>query len=179
MKRERVLIIADEVATYGKNMKVLENFMGMGAGAAMAQVMLIFQSAAQLRSMTSAWSSFLANCGVTLWFGLADPETRDLVSKLGGTCELVNQSINANIDRQTGDVVIGGGGSPFARQLILPHEAGELTDGDRMIVFAEGVHGPILAERRPYWKVPKFKGKFLPNKYVNDSRGGLLGKLFG
>jgi type IV secretory pathway TraG/TraD family ATPase VirD4 len=179
MKRERVLIIADEVGTYGQNMRVLEHFMGMGSGAALCQVMLIFQNVAQLRNMTAAWSTFIANCGVTLWFGLADPESRDMVSKLGGVCEEINHSINVSIDRNTGEPVVGGGGNPFGRPLILPHEAGELTDGDRMIVFAEGAHGPILAKRKPYWKVGKFRGKFRKNPYANDNRGGLLRRLVG
>ena len=178
MKRAPVLIICDEVATYGKNMKVLQNCMGMGAGAAGIQLMLVLQDSSQLRSMFEAWPTFIQNCGVTLWFGLRDPESRDLVSKLAGTCEVITRSRSANIDRQTGEVVVSESGSQYSRPLIHPHEAGQIGR-DEMIAFVEGVNGPIRAKRKPYWKVSRFKGLFRKNPYVNNNGGGLLGRLFG
>jgi type IV secretory pathway TraG/TraD family ATPase VirD4 len=156
MKRAPVLVIVDEMAQLGPHMKILENCMGMAAGAAGIQL----------------W------CGVTMWFGARDQSTRDYVSKLAGTSEVVTRSRNANIDRQTGEVVVGETGSQLSRPLIHPHEVGQLAK-DEMIAFVEGVNGPIRAKRKPYWKVGKFRGKFRKNPYVNSNGGGLLGKLFG
>lgn len=179
MKRAPVLVVVDEMAQLGPYMKILENCMGMGAGAAGIQLWCVLQDISQLRGMFSAtWETFIQNCGVTMWFGARDQSTREYVSKLAGTCEVVTRSRNASIDRLTGEVVVSESGSQLSRPLIHPHEVGELAK-DEMIAFVEGVNGPIRAKRKPYWKVGKFAGKFRKNPYVSGNGGGLLGKLFG
>jgi type IV secretory pathway TraG/TraD family ATPase VirD4 len=127
----------------------------------------VYQDISQLRTTVKAWSTFLQNCGVTLWFGLHDPESCELVQKLSGICKKINRTMNASIDRLTGIVNVSGGGNPFSRPLILAHEATQLTDdGSGMIAWVGGVAGPILAKRRPYWKLSQFRGKFRKNPYV-------------
>lgn len=181
MIRERVLVVVDEAFMLGSGMTVLENCMGMGAGAAGIQLWCLFQDINQVRGMfKDTWETFIQNCGVTMWFGARDQSTREYVSKLAGTCEVISRSASASIDRQTGEVVVSQSGGQFTRPLIHPHEVGALTD-DRvhMIAFVEGVNGPILAKRKVYWKVSKFRGKFRKNPYANDNRGGLLRRLVG
>lgn len=179
MKRERVLVVVDEAFMLGSGMTILENCMGMGAGAAGIQLWCVFQDISQIRGMfKDTWETFIQNCGVTMWFGARDQSTREYVSKLAGTCEVISRSAAASIDRQTGEVVVNQSGGQFSRPLIHPHEVGALTD-DRvhMIAFVEGVNGPILAKRKPYWLVSRFRGKFRKNPYVENHGGGLLRRL--
>jgi type IV secretory pathway TraG/TraD family ATPase VirD4 len=181
MKRQRVLVVVDEAYMLGHDMKILENCMGMGAGAAGIQLWCLFQDISQIRGMfKDTWETFIQNCGVTMWFGARDQSTREYVSKLAGTCEVISRSAAASKDRLTGEVVVSQSGGQFSRPLIHPQEVGVLTD-DRvhMIAFVEGVNGPIFAKRKPYWLVSKFRGKFRKNPYANDNHGGLLRRLVG
>lgn len=179
MKRAPVLVVVDEMAQLGPQMKILENCMGMAAGAAGIQLWCVLQDISQLRGMfTQTFETFIQNCGVTMWFGARDQSTRDYVSKLAGTCEVVTRSANASLDRQTGQVVVSESGSQYSRPLIHPHEAGAIAK-DEMIMFVEGVNGPVLAKRKPYWLVSKFRGKFQKNPYVTGKSSGLFGRLFG
>jgi len=51
MKRKTVLVIVDEMAQLGPHMKILENCMGMAAGAAGLQLWCVLQDLSQLRGM--------------------------------------------------------------------------------------------------------------------------------
>jgi type IV secretion system protein VirD4 len=179
MKREPVLIIVDEMAQLGPHMKILENCMGMAAGAAGIQLWCVLQDISQLRGMfPKTWETFIQNCGVTMWFGARDQSTRDYVSKLAGTCEVLTRSRSASIDRMTGEVVVNESGGQMSRPLLLPHEVGEKIGPDEMVAFVEGRY-TVHAKRRPYWRIGKFRGKFRTNPYVNGNGGGWLGRIFG
>ena len=179
MKQERVLVVVDEAYMLGNDMRILENCAGMGAGSAGIQLFLLYQDINQIRGQfRDTWETLIQNCGVTMWFGARDQSTREYVSKLAGTCEVITRTRSASIDRQTGEIVIGESGGQFSRPVIHPHEVGALTgDGVHMIAFVEGVNGPVLAKRKPYWKVGKFRGKFRENPYVGNTGGGLLRRL--
>lgn len=178
MKRERVLVVVDEAFMLGNEMKILENCMGMGAGAAGIQLWCIFQDISQIRGMfRDTWETFIQNCGVTLWFGARDQSTREYVSKLAGTYEVISRSASASIDRKTGEVMVSESGTQFSRPVIHPHEVGARTDDKvHMIAFIEVVNGPILAKRKPYWLVSKFRGKFRKNPYAGNTGGALVGR---
>jgi type IV secretion system protein VirD4 len=164
-KGKSVLCLVDEMAQIGPHMKSLENAMGMAAGAAGLQLWCVLQDISQLRGMfPQTWETFIQNCGVTMWFGARDQSTREYISKLSGATEVMSRSRNASPDRITGQVMISESASQFGRPLVLPHEAGQLSS-DEMLLFAEGVHGPIRAKRKFYFKCAEYRGKYRENPY--------------
>ena len=177
-KRTPVLAIVDEMAQLGPHMKSLENAMGMAAGAAGLQLWCVLQDLSQLKGMfPNTWETFIQNCGVTTWFGARDQTTREYVSKLSGTCEVLSQTRSVNIDHHTGEPHVSDSGTQFGRPLLLPHEVGQVA-ADEMIAFVEGVRcGPVKAKRKFYFHV--CRGKYRDNPYVGGNNGGLLDWLFG
>jgi type IV secretion system protein VirD4 len=178
-KGKRVLAIIDEMAQLGPHMKSLENAMGMAAGAAGLQLWCVLQDLSQLKGMfPNTWETFIQNCGVTTWFGARDQTTREYVSKLSGTCEVLSRSRSVSIDPRTGEPNVNDSATQFGRPLLLPHEVGQIAP-DEMIAFVEGVRcGPIKAKRKYYFRCPEFRGKYRNNPYVKNGSGGLLGWLF-
>jgi type IV secretion system protein VirD4 len=159
-------------------MKSLENAMGMAAGAAGIQLWCVLQDLSQLQGMfPDTWETFIQNCGVTTWFGARDQTTREYVSKLSGTSEVLTRSRSVSIDPKTGEPHVSESASQYGRPLLLPHEVGQIAP-DEMIAFVEGVRcGPIKAKRKFYFRCPEFRGKFRKNPYVKNE-GGLFGWLF-
>lgn len=178
-KGKPVLCIVDEMAQLGPHMKSLENAMGMAAGAAGLQLWCVLQDLSQLKGMfPNTWETFIQNCGVTTWFGARDQTTREYVSKLSGTCEVLSHSRSVSIDPRTGEPHVNDSASQFGRPLLLPHEAGQL-EPDEMIAFIEGVRcGPVRARRKFYFNCAEFRGKYRNNPYVKNSGSGLFGWLF-
>jgi len=175
---KRVLFIIDEMAQLGPHMKSLENAMGMAAGAAGLQLWCVLQDLSQLKGMfVNTWETFIQNCGVTLWFGARDQTTREYVSKLSGTTEVLSQSRNTTIDRRTGEPVVNDGATQYGRPLLLPHEVGEL-ESNEMIAFVEGVRGVVRGKRKLYFRCPEFRGKYRDNPYFANG-GGWLKAIFG
>jgi len=177
-KGKRVLAIVDEMAQLGAHMKSLENAMGMAAGAAGLQLWCVLQDLSQLKGMfPQTWETFIQNCGVTTWFGARDQTTRDYVSRLSGTCEVLTRSRGVSFDTY-GWPHVSDNASQHSRPLLLPHEVGQLAD-DEMIAFVEGVRcGPVKAKRKPYWKVFP-SGAYRRNPYAGKKSGGFLEWLFG
>ncbi|WP_263351369.1 type IV secretory system conjugative DNA transfer family protein [Acidicapsa acidisoli] len=174
--RNPVLAIIDEMAQLGPHMKSLENAMGMAAGAAGLQLWCVLQDLSQLKGMfPQTWETFIQNCGVTTWFGARDQTTREYVSRLSGTTEVLSRSRSVSIDRH-GEPHVSDSVNQIGRPLLLPHEVGQLKP-DEMIAFVEGVRcGPVKAKRKFYWKV--FWGGYRRNPYVRNG-GGLFRWLVG
>jgi type IV secretion system protein VirD4 len=160
-----VLAMVDEMAQLGPHMKSLENAMGMAAGAAGMQFWSVLQDLSQLKGMfPNTWETFIQNCGVTTWFGARDQTTREYVSKLSGSCEVLSQSRSVNIDHTTGEPHVSDSANQTPRPLILPHEVGQLAN-DEMICFVDNVKcGPVKAKRKPYFRV--FLRGYRRNPYV-------------
>lgn len=177
-KGKPVLAIIDEMAQLGPRMKSLENAMGMAAGAAGLLLWCVLQDLSQLKGMfPQTWETFIQNCGVTTWMGLRDQTSRDYVSRLSGTCEVLTRSRGVSFDN-SGWPHVSDNASQHSRPLLLPHEAGQLGN-DEMIAFIEGVRcGPVKAKRKPYWKVFP-RGAYRDNPYAGKKSGGLLEWLFG
>jgi type IV secretion system protein VirD4 len=172
-KGKPVLCIVDEMAQLGPHMKSLANVQGMGAGAAGLIMWGILQDLSQLKGM---WETFIQNCGVTMWFGARDQTTREYISKLSGTCEVLSYSRSVSIDPRTGEPNVNDNASQFGRPLLLPHEAGQLAP-DEMIAFIEGVScGPVRAKRKFYFR-SGCRG-YRDNPYVKNNGDGLFGWLF-
>jgi len=169
MKRKPVLVIVDEMAQLGPRVKILENCMGMAAGAAGIQLWCVLQDISQLRGMfEKTWETFIQNCGVTMWFGARDQSTREYASKLAGTTEKLTYSRNFSTDRQTGELVVSDNASQFGRPLLLDHEVGEIAP-DEMVLFVEG-RLTVKAKRKFYFMLPEFRGKFRKNPYIRNGK---------
>lgn len=163
-RKKPVLVIVDEMAQLGPRVKILENCMGMAAGAAGIQLFCVLQSLVQLQGMfEKTWENFIQNCGVTMWFGAKDQSTREYVSKLAGT-EVLTRSRSVGTDRQTGEAVINDSASQYGRPLLLPHEVGEIAP-DAMVLFVEG-RLTVKAKRRFYFNLAEFRGKYRKNPYI-------------
>jgi type IV secretion system protein VirD4 len=175
-KGKAVLGIIDEMAQLGPHMKSLSNAMGMAAGAAGLQLWCVLQDLSQLKGMfPDTWETFIQNCGVTTWFGARDQTTREYVSKLSGTCEVVVPSRSVSIDHRTGEPHVNDSSSVHTRPLLHPHEVGQLR-ADEMIAFVEGVRcGPVRAKRKFYFRCG-LRG-YRPNPYFTKG-GGFFSWLF-
>jgi len=171
-KGKPVLCIVDEMAQLGPHMKSLANVQGMGAGAAGLIMWGILQDLCQLKSMfPDTWETFIQNCGVTMWFGARDQTTREYISKLSGTTEVLSRSRSVSIDPRTGEPNVNDSATQFGRPLLLPHEAGQLAP-DEMIAFIEGVQcGPVRARRKFYFR-SGCRG-YRKNPYVSGNNGFL------
>ena len=174
-KKNPVLAIVDEMAQLGPHMKSLENAMGMAAGAAGLQLWCVLQDLSQLKGMfPQTWETFIQNCGVTTWFGARDQTTREYVSKLSGTTEVISRSRSVSLDRR-GEPHVSDSMNQSARPLLLPHEVGAIGS-DEMIAFVEGVRcGPVRAKRKFYFKA--FWSGYRPNPYVKNA--GVWRRVFG
>jgi type IV secretion system protein VirD4 len=64
------------------------------------------------------------------------------------------------------------------RQLVTPDELLHLPP-DKLIVFADGLSGPLLASRTPYWKQRWTAGKYLPDPYHPPLDSVLIQTLWG
>ena len=127
-KGKPVLAFVDEMAQLGPHMKSLSNAMGMAAGAAQLQLWCVLQDLSQLKGMfPDTWETFIQNCGVTTWFGARDQTTREYVSKLSGTCEVVVPSRSVSIDHHTGEPHVNDSGSVHTKPLLAPHEVGQIA----------------------------------------------------
>jgi type IV secretion system protein VirD4 len=175
-KGKPVLAIIDEMGQLGAQLRSLENAQGMISGAAGLIIWGVLQSLVQLQGMyPKTWEVFVQNAGTSLWFGANDQTTREYVSKLAGTCDVVVPSRSVNIDHHTGEPHVSDSGGVHTKPLLAPHEVGQIAP-DEMIAFVEGVRcGPIRAKRKFYFKCG-LRG-YRPNPYINKS-GGLLSWLW-
>jgi type IV secretion system protein VirD4 len=164
-KGRPVLAIVDEMAQLGPHMKSLENAMGMAAGAAGLQIWCVLQNLSQLKGMfPNTWETFIQN-SISLWFGANDQRTRDYVSQLAGTREIVSPSRSVTIDHHSGEPHVSDSGSVHTQPLLPPHAVGQLAP-DEMIAFVDGVScGPVKAKRKFYFRCAELWGKYRPNPY--------------
>jgi type IV secretion system protein VirD4 len=167
-KGKRTLAVVDECGQLGPNLKSLENALGMAAGACGLQLWLIYQSLSQILGMwPNTWQNVIQNCGVTTWFGVADSETREQVSKLAGTCDVAVPSRSLSLDHMTGEPHESESSGIHTKPLLAPHELGMIAP-DEMIAFVEGVRcGPVKAKRKFYFKCWGLRG-YRDNPYPSE-----------
>ena len=106
----------------------------------------------------------MQNSGISMWFGAKDQSTREYVSKLAGTTEVLTRSRNWSTDRQTGELVVSDNASQCGRPLLLDYEVGEIAE-DEMVLLVEG-RWTVKAKRRFYFTLPEFRGKYRKNPYI-------------
>ena len=169
-----VLAIVDEAAQI-PFFKAWQDAWGMAAGAAGLQIFAIYQDVSQIITQMgkSSYSTVIQNCGATLWFGAKDQVTRETVSQLSGTAEVITSSRSVSIDPRTGEPNVSNSKGQQSRPLLHPDEIGSIGP-DKMVMFCEGVNGVVMATRKPYLK--EFRGKYRDNPYFIG--GGFWSKLW-
>lgn len=121
--------------------------------------------------------TFIGNAGCVYWIGGAkDKSGSEYLSAYMGEREVITESKSVswgaglNYDKP-GRLAIKRLGpsvqNNFKQQrLMLPHEVRDLAGTGKEIVFMDGVKGPILANMRPYYKVPELRRKARRNPYA-------------
>lgn len=159
-----VAFVVDEIAVVGP-LRILAECWGMAAGAAQLQMVGVYQNAGQIMNQfKTAWQTMLAN-STSLFFGVRDHETADLVSKMCGITEVISCSRNVTIDQRTGEPIVGDSGTQTSRPLLHPDEVRFGLKHDEMLLFCDRVPGVIRAKRKPYFECWDLKGKYRDNPY--------------
>ncbi len=173
-----VLAVLDEVAQIGP-LKILTECLGMAAGAASLQLMLVYQNVGQILSQFGAnnFQTVAANSGCAMYFGVRDEQSALMVSKQCGVTEVLSRSRGVTIDRQ-GEPNVSDNMSQTARPLLHPDEVRFGLGDDEMLLFCDGLPGVCRAKRKPYFKCGDLSGKYRENPYFQKRGGGFLSWLF-
>ncbi len=136
-----VLFILDEFPALGR-LGSIETALGLMAGFGV-QLWPIVQDLAQLKHLyPERWASFLANAGAIQAFGINDPMTADLLSKLLGT-----RTVGVKSRTERGGAS-GDGGSSYSvvgRPLLYPAELRSLPRSKQLLLI-DGLM-PLLVDR--------------------------------
>lgn len=192
--------ILDECALLG-GFDLVPKLFSYGAGIGI-RPFAVFQSPAQMEALGAhAKTIILSSAQVQLYFGIRDFETARAISDMIGaqTLEIADLLVNARAaaERQKLMSAILNGADPFAgaaelkkltyesghkrlmrRQLVTPDELLHLPP-DKLIVFVDGLSGPLLASRTPYWRQRWSAGKYLPDPYHPPLGSVLIQTLWG
>lgn len=173
----KTLFMLDEFKMLG-HLSAVETAFSLAAGYNV-QLWPFVQNLGQLREVYGdpAWLNFLSGCGVTQWFAPQDDYTAEYVSKrIGDFTQFVaststgtsegwgdstgfsHSSGGKNPNLQNGNNTSGGASSGVSwskvgLRLVPPQNVIELPD-NKQYIFLNGLKYPILAFRRPYWRIP-------------------------
>jgi type IV secretion system protein VirD4 len=160
-----VLFLLDEAGQMGYMKSVLQALsIARGYGVQLLSVFTDFPT--MNRIYRDGARSFLANSAINMFFGAADTETAEEISKLSGQRELINHTRNVSTDQRTGEPIVNDGASQVGVPLLRLDEVRDLPP-DEVLILARGVKGVLKARRKPYWlthpgkagKDPYEKGK--------------------
>jgi type IV secretion system protein VirD4 len=156
-----VLMILDEFARL-EHLPAVSNAFGFAAGFNL-QLWPFLQDLAQLQALYGKkWMSLLANCGMIQFFTPAEMETADYLQRRGGlmTGESRSRSYTGSLLKQE-----RGESRSDARLPLLPIERVMSLPPEHSVVFFAGKHDPLIAERAPYWQIPRLARTFDPDPY--------------
>jgi type IV secretion system protein VirD4 len=176
--RVQTLLMLDEFVQLGA-LKAIQNAMGMAAGFGV-QLWPVLQDLNQLKGLyRDSWETFLSNTGARMFFRPNDQFTSEYLSEICGDSEVVSYQKNYGYDMRVDEPSVSITAGQSSRRLMLPHEVRDLGS-DEALLFTDGVNGPILGHRKPYWKMREFSGKYRPNPYYRSGGlGGFIKRLFG
>ena len=172
----RTLFMLDEFAALG-HLSAIENAFSLAAGYNV-QIWPFLQSLSQLRDVygETAWMNFLSGCGFTQWFAPADEFTAEYISKrIGDFTQFVANTSHGTSEGSgdnTGFSHTSGGKNPNLQngrnssfgtnqgvswskvglRLVPPQNVMALPQ-DKQYIFLNGLKYPIMAFRRPYWRI--------------------------
>lgn len=159
----------------------------IGAGRGI-RVVGVYQSHAQLkRTAPHAEQEIPASAALRIAFATRDYPTAKMISDMCGvqTLRYADEPAQARArgayHKALGAMIAGGNPINAAyemalqselahhetkqhRMLLTPDEILTLPS-DKMLAFHDGLDGPILATRKPYWSVPEMAGRYLDTPY--------------
>jgi type IV secretion system protein VirD4 len=153
LAREKALFVIDEAAALGK----ITRFPNWLATLRRYRVVLwpIFQNIGQVKALYGEhWQTFIANCGLRQFIGVADLETAEYVHKLLG--EFTTESRSVNPDGKTST-------SETRRPLLTVDEILHF-DEKRQLSFIGNLKACPL-KKTAYWERPELRGRFHRNPY--------------
>lgn len=183
----RQVWILDEAAQACQGFPLLTQLFTYGAGIGITPV-AVFQSSDQLKLVSPGAETIIpASAQLKIYFALRELGSATQVSRMMGRQSLhyddtLQQSRAAHARKQAFWDIMNGADpveagmragqqaraeahrSLQSRDLMMPSEVLGLA-GDKMLLFVDGVANVILADRRPYWRVPWMAGRFHPNPY--------------
>lgn len=172
-----------------------------GAGIGLRTI-AVFQSTKQMSAIgENAENIITSSAQLRTYFGVRDYETASMVSNMVGsqTLAYADQSKQAqarHAKRQAVLALINGDDpikaamdmryqqreaeqlSHIQRKLLLPEEVLNLAS-DKMLMFADGIGKPALADRKAYWDCRFMAGRYHPNPYHPPADAVLVRTLFG
>lgn len=184
----RILAVIDEAGQFAREgFDLLPKLYSFGAGIGI-QPFAVFQNAKQMAGIAKGAEQLLpASAGCYMRFAIRELDSARHVSAMIGDQTLrhaddLTQVRASEEEWQLAQVLLSGA-DPFAavpklrlkayekrhsikirRNVLTPDEVLRMQQ-NKMVVFADGLPGPILADRQPYWTVPKMAGRYHPNPY--------------
>ena len=142
-----ILFIMDEFAALGR-LETIETAIGLMAGYGV-QLWPIVQDISQLRDLyPQRWASFIANAGVIQAFGVNDPMTAEILSKMLGTksATVRNTSEGHSVSGTSG----GTSYNAVSRPLLYPAEIRQLPRHEQLLLI-DGLP-PVRAKKITYYE---------------------------
>lgn len=178
--------VLDECALLG-GFDLVPKLFSYGAGLGI-RPWAIFQNPAQMDVLGhKARQIIMASAQLQRFYGIREPDTARLLSEMIGdqTLEIDDELVQgrADVDRRKLWNAVMHGADPFAvvkelhqkeyetthkrklrRRLVNPDEIRHLPN-NRHLIFTDGLSGPLLAERTPYWQQRWMVGRYLGDPY--------------
>ncbi|MEQ9087081.1 MAG: type IV secretory system conjugative DNA transfer family protein [Pontimonas sp.] len=150
-----VLFLLDEFPALGR-MSAIEKGIGYLAGYGVS-LWLVTQDIHQVADIYKGerWKSLFANCTIRQCFGVNDPDSAELASRMLGTTTVQSHSEGyaSDVDQWIGRR--NQNQSEAGRPLMTPGEIMTMPD-DRMLLFCDG--WPIFAKKLDYRRMRRFRG---------------------
>ena len=147
-----------------------------------------FQSVKQMKMLGADGDTvILSSAALQNWFGVRDLETATMLSRMLGHETLRYRDEQRREAARHARIMAAqslfGGGDPFRAGLEMAHQARMATvpllkgrplrtpdeilntPPGKQYIFADGLNGPIYADRRAYYEQPFMAGRFHPNPY--------------
>ena len=155
-----VLMILDEFPRL-ENLPAVSEAFGFAAGFNL-QLWPIIQDLNQLELVYGkAAMSILSNCGVQSYFAATDLHTGEYLQRRGGmhTGMSRSRSYSGFWRNERSE------SRSESRVPLLPIERTMSLPADQSLVFFAGTHDPLIVGRKPYWEIPRLKGRYDPDPY--------------
>jgi type IV secretion system protein VirD4 len=156
-----VLLLMDEFAQL-ENLPAVMSAFSYAAGFNL-QLWPFVQDLAQLEhTYGKRWKSILANCGMVQFFTPADIETAEYLQRRGGmtTGETLSRNYGGTLFKMERSE-----SRSESRMPLLPIEKTMSLPPNESVVFFAGKHDPLIANREPYWTIPRLAKRFDPDPY--------------
>ncbi|SPH17907.1 Conjugal transfer protein TraG [Defluviimonas aquaemixtae] len=152
--RHKVLFLIDEAAALGQ-IKRLATWLAT-LRKYNVRFWTIWQSLAQVYGIYgNDWQAIVSNCELLQVLGVGDHYSARILSQMIGQSTIKTETRNAR-----GEISV----SHTARPLIMPEELLRTAGGEQIVLM--GRMWPLVLKKTPYWKQPRFRGRYHNNPYL-------------